>query len=73
VQLERRGVRTVTIVTEVFANLAMAQARVRGRGDLPLVVIPHPVGGLRPAELTDRVARAAGQLGSAPRPLAEPS
>jgi hypothetical protein len=48
----------VTIVTDAFLPLAAAQARVRKRGDLPFVVVSHPVGGLRMHELASRVAEA---------------
>lgn len=62
-QLELLGVRTVIIVTDVFRPLAVAQARSRGHADLPLLVVSHPVGGLRPSELTARIAEAVSQLG----------
>jgi hypothetical protein len=62
VQLERRGVHTVTIVTDAFFALATAQARTRGRSDLAFVVIAHPVGGLRPDELAERIAHAVREL-----------
>ncbi len=41
VALERRGIPTVTFVTEPFVAAARAVARSLGLGDLPLVVIPH--------------------------------
>jgi hypothetical protein len=58
----------VTIVTDTFRPLAVAQARSRGHAGLALIVVSHPVGGLRPAELAGRVAEAIAQLASAPRP-----
>lgn len=67
-QLELRGVRTVTIVTDIFRPLAIAQARSRGYAALALMVVTHPIGGLRPAELAGRAAEAVPQLASAARP-----
>ena len=62
-QLELRGVRTVTIVTDEFVSLAAAQARVRRRSDLAVLVIAHPVGGLRSTELDARVDEVCRTLG----------
>jgi hypothetical protein len=59
----------VTIVTDVFRPLAVAQARSRGNADLPLLVVSHPVGGLRPFELTARIAEAVSQ----PAPIRRPA
>jgi hypothetical protein len=53
----------VTIVTDAFRSLATAQAQARGRADLALVVVSHPVGGLQPDELELRITEAVGQLG----------
>jgi hypothetical protein len=40
VELEIRGVPTVSVVTENFAPLARAAARARGADELPIVVLP---------------------------------
>ncbi len=53
--------RTVTVVTDAFLPLALAQARARG-DTLRLVVVSHPVGGLRPDELATRVTQVIEQL-----------
>jgi hypothetical protein len=45
-ELRKRGVAAAVIVSEPFIGLARTQARVFGVPDLPLVVIPHPLGGL---------------------------
>ena len=45
-ELRKRGVKTAVIVSVPFENLGKAQARVFGVPDLPLVIIPHPLGGL---------------------------
>jgi len=52
----------VTIVTDAFRPLAAAQARSRGHAGLALMVVSHPVGGLRPPELVGRTAEAVSQL-----------
>jgi len=53
-------VRTVTIASDRFFDLGRLQARTLGRPDLALVVIPHPLAGLAPAEAEER-GRAAGR------------
>lgn len=67
-ELELRGVAAVTIVTDTFRPLALAQARSRGHAGLALIVVSHPVGGLRPDELAGRAAEAVAQLAPAQRP-----
>jgi hypothetical protein len=54
-------VRTITVTTDRFIQLAKMQAAALGRPDLPLVVIPHPLAGLAEADSQERgrvVARA---------------
>ena len=53
-ELERRGVVAVLVVTRTFLPLVAAQAKAR-RVDPRLVVVEHPVGGLNEAELVDRI------------------
>ncbi|HTV37050.1 MAG TPA: hypothetical protein VMF12_11535 [Xanthobacteraceae bacterium] len=43
VEMERRGIPTVTVFSTAFANAACNQAAGRGMADLPLVRIPHPM------------------------------
>ena len=45
-----------------FAKLAVAQARIFGAPDLPMVVIEHPLGGLADAEIRERAHHAVGQV-----------
>jgi hypothetical protein len=64
VQLELRGVPTVTIVSDVFETLARGESAGLGMARLPLLVVGHPVGsrsalalevegrGLAPAAIT---------------------
>jgi hypothetical protein len=63
--LEQRGVPTVVMGTAEFEQLARLEASNRGVADLPLALIPHPLGGIqedevvRKADLTiDMVVRA---------------
>lgn len=53
--------RPYLVVTEAFRSLAVTQLKVR-RADVPLIVIPHPLGGLKPAEVGDRVRVAVDEL-----------
>ncbi len=41
VNLERRGIPSVVIVTEPFVNAAKATARSQGMADLQMVIVPH--------------------------------
>ena len=44
--LSKRGLTAAVICSEPFRGLGKNQARVFGVPDLPLVMIPHPLGGL---------------------------
>ncbi len=63
--LEQHGIPTVVMGTFEFEQLAKLEARNRGLADLPLALIPHPLGGIREEEFIkkadlaiDLVARA---------------
>ena len=43
VEIERRGIPTVNVFSNAFADAARKQAEGRGMPDLPLVKIPHPM------------------------------
>ncbi len=43
VEIERRGIPTVTVFSTAFASAARKQAAGRGMADLPLARIPHPM------------------------------
>jgi hypothetical protein len=45
-ELRKRGLGTAVILSEPFLRLGKNQARVFGVPDLPLLLIPHPLGGL---------------------------
>lgn len=55
-EIERRGVPTVTVVTTKFAAMAREEARYMGAEGLPLLVIPHPLEGLPRAAIEHVVA-----------------
>jgi hypothetical protein len=63
--LEQRGIPTVVMGTYEFEQLAKLEAKNRGLADLPLALIPHPLGGIREdevlkkAELTVEIVRKA--------------
>jgi hypothetical protein len=45
-ELRKRGLVTAVICSDPFLKLGQAQARTFGVPDLPLVRIPHPLGGI---------------------------
>ncbi|OGA47861.1 MAG: hypothetical protein A3F74_24585 [Betaproteobacteria bacterium RIFCSPLOWO2_12_FULL_62_58] len=45
-ELRKRGLVTAVICSDPFLKLGKNQARVFGVPDLPLIMIPHPLGGL---------------------------
>jgi hypothetical protein len=44
--LRKRGIPTAVLCSEPFLKLARTQAQVFGVPDLPIIVIPHPLGGI---------------------------
>ena len=61
-ELRKRGLVTALICSDHFQKLATTQARVFGVPDLPLVIIPHPLGGLSLAEVKQRADMAIPQV-----------
>jgi hypothetical protein len=57
-ELEAKGVHTVTICTAAFAGLAKITSEALGGQDWPVIVIPHPMGGIDEVELSKRVEAA---------------
>jgi len=49
--LEQHGIPTVVMGTKEFETLAVLEARNRGLADLPLALIPHPLGGIHEEEV----------------------
>jgi hypothetical protein len=52
VELEKRGISTVTVITEQFLPLARMEAETFGMPDLPIVSFPHPIAALTEDEVT---------------------
>ena len=44
--LEQKGIPTVVIGTVEFETLARLEAANRGLAELPLALVPHPLGGI---------------------------
>jgi hypothetical protein len=49
--LEQQGVPTAVMGTFEFEALARLEAKNRGIEDLPLALVPHPLGGIREEEV----------------------
>ncbi|MBM3356447.1 MAG: hypothetical protein FJY54_01815 [Betaproteobacteria bacterium] len=61
-ELRKRGLVTAVVCSDPFLALGKNQARVFGVPDLPLVVIPHPLGGLALEAVKERAAVATPRL-----------
>ena len=61
-ELRKRGLVTAVICSDPFVKLGKTQARVFGVPDLPLVMIPHPLGGLTLDEVRGRAGVAIPQV-----------
>jgi len=57
-ELRKRGLATAVICSEPFEQLGRTQAKVFGTPELPLVMIPHPLGGLDAAGVGARAESA---------------
>ena len=53
---------TATICTDEFVSLGRTEAQALGMPGLPLVVIPHPLGGLRPEEVRAKAEGAIDEI-----------
>ena len=60
--MEKQGIPTVTICTEAFISLAREESRNLGMPDLPIVIIPHPLGGLKENQVSERAQEALDQV-----------
>ena len=61
-QLAKRGLTAAVICSEPFRALGKNQARVFGAPDLPLLMIPHPLGGLTLEQVQGRALAAIPQV-----------
>jgi hypothetical protein len=57
-ELRKRGLITAVVCSDPFMKLGQAQARTFGVPDLPLLRIPHPLGGIDLEQVKARVAAA---------------
>jgi hypothetical protein len=55
----------VTIATDAFEDLLKLEAEQRGMADLTYLVVPHPLGGIRPAKVHEKAAAAVDGLAAA--------
>jgi hypothetical protein len=61
-ELRKRGLTTAVIVSGPFLDLGKSQSRVFGVPDLPLLLIPHPLGGLSLEQVEGRAQHAIPQV-----------
>jgi hypothetical protein len=61
-RLTKRGLIAAVVCSDNFMKLGMAQAKVFGVPDLPLLKIAHPLGGLSMDKVRERAAVALPQL-----------
>jgi hypothetical protein len=61
-ELRKRGLVTAVICSNAFLKLGQTQAKIFGVPDLPLLVIPHPLGGLDIESVKGRAEVATPQL-----------
>ena len=61
-QLTKRGLIAAVVCSDTFMKLGSAQAKVFGVPDLPLLEIPHPLGGLSIEKVQQRADAALPQL-----------
>ena len=52
----------MVVATESFAALAREEAQAQGLPDARIAVVPHPIGGTRPAELRLRADAAVDSI-----------
>ena len=61
-ELRKRGLVTAVVCSNAFLKLGQTQAKIFGVPDLPLLVIPHPLGGLDLDSVRGRAEVATPQL-----------
>lgn len=61
-ELRKRGLATAVVCSDPFIKLGRTQALVLGTPDLPLVIVPHPVGGLALEGVRERALVAVPQV-----------
>ena len=61
-ELRKRGLVTAVVCSTAFQKLGETQAKIFGVPDLPLLIIPHPLGGLDIESVKGRAEVATPQL-----------
>ena len=61
-ELRKRGLVTAVVCSTAFQKLGQTQAKIFGVPDLPLLIIPHPLGGLDIDGVKQRAEVASPQL-----------
>ena len=61
-ELRKRGLLTAVVCSDPFLRLGEAQARTFGVPDLPLLRIPHPLGGIDLEQVKGRAEAALPKL-----------
>ena len=61
-QMRKRGIRAAVLCTQPFLKLGKTQAQVLGVPDLPLILIPHPLGGISLEQVEGRAQHALPEL-----------
>lgn len=61
-ELEKRGVPSVVVVTKPFISQAKAMAKIKGVPDYEYALVDHPIGSLTTEELQDRATVALPQV-----------
>lgn len=61
-ELRKRGLVTAVVCSTAFQKLGQTQAKIFGVPDLPLLIIPHPLGGLDLESVKGRAEVATPQL-----------
>ncbi len=57
IELATRGLPVVGLATDQFDRFSRQVLQQRNAGDLPVVAITHPLGGIAPAEAKRRITR----------------
>jgi hypothetical protein len=60
--MEERGVPTVMICTDEFGHLGRSEADSLGMPALPIVQVPHPLGGQKRAAIIEKADKALAQV-----------
>jgi hypothetical protein len=69
VEFEKRGTPTVSIISTEFEGLGKVEAQALGMANLPMVIVPHPIGGI---PLEDVVKKADNAFDSMIKALSAP-